>query len=68
LKVSRLSRAIEQSDGAIAIGQGGAADNHHNQQAKRIDQDVPFAPLDLLAPSIAVAFAFFGGLDTLAGR
>src|SRR5689334_19988738 len=34
---------VEQFLCAIAIGQGGAADNHHSQQTKHIDQQMPFA-------------------------
>ena len=42
-------RAAEQIDGAIAVLNVGGVNNNVQQEAHRVDQDVPLATLDLLA-------------------
>lgn len=45
--------AIEDQPSAIAILQVGGVDDHVQQEAERVDEDVPLATLDLLARVIA---------------
>ena len=47
------SAPIEDQPSAIAILQVGGVDDHVQQEAERVDEDVPLATLDLLARVIA---------------
>src|SRR5215212_1467240 len=57
---------IEQLYRAFTISHTCARHNHHDQQAQRIYQDMPFAAFDLFASIIAASLTLLSGLHTLA--
>src|SRR5215211_96876 len=57
---------IEQLYRAFTISHTCARHDHHDQQAQRIHQDMPFAAFDLFASIIAAYFTFLSSLHTLA--
>jgi len=57
---------LDQRDGAVAVLNVGAVDNHREQQAHGVDEDMAFAAFHLLARVIAARAAALGGLDRLA--
>jgi hypothetical protein len=56
----------EHESSAIAVLHVGRMHDHLEQQAERIDQDVPLASIHLLAAVIAMGAALFGRLDRVA--
>ena len=62
----RAISGTEQFGSALAIRQRRRAYQHHDQQAQRINQDVPLASLDLLARIEAALLGLLGRFHTLA--
>jgi hypothetical protein len=52
--------------GAFGVIDGGAGDNHRQQQSHRIHDNMPLATGDLLAAVVAALLAPFGAFDALA--
>jgi len=60
------TQALKQQPCAFGIGDRGGRHNHRQEQAHRVDQQMPFATFDLFATVVAAHPAHRGGLDTLA--
>ena len=59
-------RSIEDQERAVAVLHIGGMDDDVQEQAERVDQDVPLAAGDLLGAVVAAVVGRLGGLDRLA--
>jgi len=58
-----ITDRLEHIDGAIAVLNVGSVDENEDQEAADIGDDMPLAPLDLLARVVAPNPAAFRGFD-----
>lgn len=57
-----IPNVSDQRDVTVAVLDVGAVDDHREQQAHRVDEDMPFAAFHLFARVIAARAAALGGL------